>query len=597
MTIRFHHLEKVTVAGVMLASSALGQTPASTINPGTPWPATDALGRSLPIAQEPAAIRPERCVGIFYFLWHDQPWNSQQIVHPPNDLAKILPQDPDILNKPDSPLWGVPGDPYYWGEPLYGYYNISDPWVLRRHANLLADAGIDTVIFDTTNRATYRAEYMKLCEVWTQVRKEGGRTPRICFMVNTQAGDTAKEIHKDLYQPGLYKDLWFTWQDKPLLICDPAEATPELKEFFTLCKAHWPFELVNTQNAWHWEATYPQVYSYDQDPARPEQVNVAVAQNLRISDGKVTNMSEGDARGRSFHNGKRDTSPGAVNQGHNFEEQWQRAHELNPPFVMVTGWNEWIAGKFSRPGRPVVFVDQYDQEHSRDIEPVTGLHNDNYYYQLVANVRRYKGHPPVPVVTPEKTIDPAAGFDQWQDVGPEFTDHSFDNGPRDFGQGARKYQNKSGRNDIVAAKAARDSNNLYFQVRTREVLTPMTDPNWMWLLIDADRNPKTGWEGYDFIVNRTIEGGESWLEKNTGGWNWKKTGKVRIQITGKNLMLPIPRESLGLKSSADLNFKWWDNPQKPGDIMDSYLSGDAAPDGRFSYFYTGGSSATASQNK
>ena len=573
-------------------STALAQTPAASINPGTPWPATDGLGRSLPTAQSPAGILPERCVGIFYFLWHDQSWNAQQLARPPNDLAKILSMDPDILSKPDSPLWGAPGDPYYWGEPLYGYYNISDPWVLRRHANLLADAGIDTVIFDTTNRATYRAEYMKLCEVWTQVRKEGGRTPRICFMVNTQAGETANEIYQDLYRPGLYKDLWFTWHGKPLMICDPAEASPELRDFFTLRKAHWPFEQVNTQNAWHWEATHPQVYSYDQDPARPEQVNVAVAQNLRISDGKVTNMSEGDARGRSFHAGKRDTSPGAVNQGHNFEEQWQRAHELNPPFVMVTGWNEWIAGKFSRPDRPVVFVDQYDQEHSRDIEPVTGLHNDNYYYQLVANVRRYKGHPALPTATPEKTIDLAAGFSQWQDVGPEFTDHAFDNGPRDFGQGARKYQNKSGRNDIVSAKVAHDSTNLYFQVRTRDALTPASDPNWMWLLIDADQDPKTGWEGYDFIVNRTIEGRESWLEQNTGGWNWKKTAKLQIRITGNELMLTIPRDAIGRANRAELNFKWWDNPQKPGDIMDTYLSGDAAPDGRFNFCYLSGAPAT-----
>lgn len=601
MKTSLHYSNKTVTAisSILLGLIPLGSAApsASYQNPGTPWPATDGLGRSLPTALKSGGILPERCVGIFYFLWHDQPWNAQKIERPPNDLAKILPQDPDILNKPDSPLWGAPGDPYYWGEPLYGYYHIADPWVLRRHANLLADAGIDTVIFDTTNRATYRKEYMKLCEVWTQIRKEGGRTPRICFMVNTQAGETAKEIYRDLYQPGLYKDLWFTWQEKPLMICDPAEATPELREFFTLRKAHWPFELVNTKNAWHWEATYPQVYSYDRDPARPEQVNVAVAQNLRISDGKVTNMSEGDARGRSFRNGKRDTSPGAVNQGHNFEEQWQRAHELNPPFVMVTGWNEWIAGKFSRPGRPVVFVDQYDQEHSRDIEPVTGLHNDNYYYQLVANVRRYKGQPALPVATQEKTIDLTAGFAQWQDVGPEFTDHAFDNGPRDFGQGARKYQNKSGRNDITSAKVARDSTNLYFQARTRDALTPVSDPNWMWLLIDADQNPKTGWEGYDFIVNRTIDSGESWVEQNTGGWNWKKIAKIRIQIAGNDLMLTVPRTALGLANRADLNFKWWDNPQKPGDIMDSYLSGDAAPDGRFNYCYTSGAPATTSSIK
>ena len=77
---------------------------------------------------------------------------------------------------------------------------------------------------------------------------------------------------------------------------------------------------------------------------------MAVAQNLRESDGMVTNMSEGNARGRSFHKGKKDTSPGAVERGYNFQEQWDRALKLDPPFVMVTGWNEWTAGHFSRPG-------------------------------------------------------------------------------------------------------------------------------------------------------------------------------------------------------------------------------------------------------
>ena len=63
---------------------------------------------------------------------------------------------PDAARKhPDSPLWGPTALYHYWGEPLYGYYLSDDPWVLRRHAQLLADAGIDTLIFDTTNAATY----------------------------------------------------------------------------------------------------------------------------------------------------------------------------------------------------------------------------------------------------------------------------------------------------------------------------------------------------------------------------------------------------------------------------------------------------------
>jgi hypothetical protein len=548
------------------------------------WVATDALTRSLPSAEEVRPPRSERTVGIFYFLTH-RPRGDKL----PNNIAEILPQDPDILTKPNSPLWGTGGS-YYWAKPLYGYYDSRDPWVLRRHANLLSDAGIDTVIFDTTNRITYRDVYMKLCEVWTQVRKEGGRTPQICFMVNTRAGEAAQEIYNDLYKPGLHKDLWFQWQGKPLMICDPAEASPELKEFFTLRKAHWPFELVNTHNAWHWEATYPQVYSYDADPTKPEQVNVAVAQNLRVSDGKVTNMSERNGRGRSFHDGKLETSADAVNQGYNFQEQWKRAHDLAPPFVMVTGWNEWTAGKYSRPGRPVVFVDQFDQEYSRDIEPVSGLHRDNYYYQLVANVRRYKGAQVIPTASGSKTVDVMGEFGQWEDVAPSFSDHLFDNDHRDFGSGTVHYENKSGRNDLVTMKVARDDQTVYFYAKSRKSLTPSSDPNWMLLLIDSDSNKETGWEGYDFIVNRTHEDGETWLEQNAGGWNWKRVTKLQSKVQGDELMIAVPRSAIGIagKEPLQLDFKWWDNAQNPSDIMDTYLGGDVAPEGRFNYRYTAG---------
>ena len=557
-------------------------TPPAAINPGTPWPATDALGRTLPTAPSTEGIRTNRCVGIFYFLTHARSGGDL-----PKNIATILAQDPDILKKPDSPLWGPRGAPYYWGEPLFGYYHSMDPWVLRRHASLLADAGIDTVIFDTTNRRTYREVYLKICEVWTQVRREGGRTPQVCFMVNTKAGETAQELYQDFYQPALYPELLFRWQGKPLLICDPKEASPEVAKFFTLRKAHWPFTLVNTHNEWHWESTYPQVFSYDTDLAHPEQVNVAVAQNLRASDGKVTNMSQGNARGRSFHNGKKDPAPGAVNHGYNFAEQWQRALELAPPFVMVTGWNEWTAGKYSRPNLPVVFVDQFDQEFSRDIEPVKGLHDDNYYYQLVEGVRRYKGCPALPVATAAKSIGLAAGFDQWRDVGPEFTDHAFDNDHREFGQGAKHYTNASGRNDLIAMKVARDATNIYFFARTRQPISPPIDPNWMLLLIDTDQNRATGWEGYDWIINRTMDGQESWLERNAGGWEWEKVTKVSFKVEGNELMLAVPRAALGLADgdAVAFDFKWWDHPQKPGDIMDTYLSGDAAPDGRFNFRY------------
>lgn len=574
---------------VILPALFTGSSFAGTI-PGNPWPATDALGRKLPAPEEVGPPRSDRFIGIFYFLWLNNPHIKRTNGEGPYDVSKILAEDPDALKKPDSPLWGKIGMSHYWGEPLYGYYFSSDPWVLRRHAHLLADAGIDTLIFDATNAVTYRDVYMKLCEVFAQVRKEGGLTPQFAFMVNTEAGKTAQQIYNDLYKPGLYRELWFRWQGKPLMICDPKEAGPELKQFFTLRKAHWPFEMIDTPYAWHWEATYPQPYGYTDDPKKPEQVNVSVAQNLRAADGKVTNMSNLDARGRSFHDGKMDTAPGAINRGLNFQEQWKRAYELQSPFVMVTGWNEWIAGRWGDPKGPVIFVDQFTEEYSRDIEPMKGGHGDNYYWQLIANVRRYKGVAPLPNASPPVTIRINAGFEQWRDVAPEYRDHLGETAPRDFqGAAGLRYTNRTGRNDLAVFKVARDADNVYFYARTREPLTPRTGSNWMWLLIDADSNPKTGWEGYDFIVNRSIEDdGATWLEKNEGGWQWKKTAKLTCRAAGQELHLSIPRSALNLphgKSAFSLDFKWADNLQKPGDILDFYVSGDVAPEGRFMYRY------------
>lgn len=576
-------------AAALFGAILIDQGPSSGQSPGVPWPATDALGRRLP---EPAAAGPPRAnrtVGIFYFLWHNNREGKSPHWQGPYDIDRILARDPNAINNPASPLWGPIGMYHYWGEPLYGYYLSDDPWVLRRHAHLLADAGVDTLIFDTTNAVTYKEVYMRLCEVFQQVRKEGGITPQICFMVNTAAGKTAQQIYEDLYKPGLYPELWFRWDGKPLMICDPKEASAELRDFFTLRRAHWPFTMVNTENAWHWEATYPQPYGYTSDPNKPEMVNVSVAQNLRVSDGKVTNMSSGDARGRGFHDGTANRSINAINRGMNFEEQWKRVYELDPPFVMITGWNEWIAGRWGEPNGPLVFVDQFTQEYSRDIEPANCTHADNFYWQMVSHIRRYKGAPAIPSPSSPRTIRIDRAFSQWKDVAPRYLDHIRETDPRDHeGAGGTHYVNRTGRNDIVELKVARDRTNVYFYVRTREPLTPRSGSNWMWLLLHITGRGGTSWEGYHYIVNRSVEpDGSTWLEASEGGWKWRRLAKVRLRAFGAELHLAIPRRALGLPPGTGLNieFKWADNMQRPGDILDFYLSGDVAPEGRLRYAY------------
>ena len=95
--------------------------------------------------------------------------------------------------------------------------------------------------------------------------------------------------------------------------------------------------------------------------------------------------------GHGFNN-----DPNAIDRGLNFQEQWDHALKMDPELIFITGWNEWIAGRYKNwQGTENAFVDQCDKEYSRDIEPMKGGFADNYYYQLVANIRRYKGvrHP------------------------------------------------------------------------------------------------------------------------------------------------------------------------------------------------------------
>ncbi|MCX7007678.1 MAG: hypothetical protein NTY53_10605 [Kiritimatiellaeota bacterium] len=125
-------------------------------------------------ARPRGAPKPNRTVGIFYFLWH-----QSFAKYGPFDVSKILAAHPDALLKPEGAGWGPPGVPHYWGEPLFGYYRNDDAWVLRKHAQMLANAGVDTLIFDTTNAQIYRDEFLKLCEVFAQARRDGVRAPQI----------------------------------------------------------------------------------------------------------------------------------------------------------------------------------------------------------------------------------------------------------------------------------------------------------------------------------------------------------------------------------------------------------------------------------
>ena len=357
---RFHRQRVRWLGGLGLFPAGMGTIHLGRAeNPGVPWPVPMRC-IATPLAREVGFAPNGPVVGMFYSLARRAPCKPARrrlLRHHPHPRA-----DPTHGTNRSRRL---AIDAHIGGNRSTVIIAVMTRG-LRRHAQPLADAGVDTLIFDTTNAQTYPAAYRALCAVFRCVRQAGGRTPQIAFMVNTRAGETAQQIYDDLYRPGEYAELWFRWQGKPLMICDPAAASAELKEFFTLRRAHWPFTLVNTPYAWHWEAIYPQPYGYTEDPAKPEQLTVSVAQNLRQKMARSPYEFRRGADG--FPPGPRGNRSGAVNHGYNFE-QWQHALALTPPFVMVTGWNEWIAGRWGKWDGPLTFVDQFDQENSRDIEP------------------------------------------------------------------------------------------------------------------------------------------------------------------------------------------------------------------------------------
>jgi len=364
------------------------------------------------------------------------------------------------------------------------------------------------------------------------------------------------------------------------------------------------------KDKWPWVDHYPQAIGWHDNPQEKEMVPVAVAQH------PLSNI------GRSFHHynqpetDKYDLTP-FTDQGLCFEEQWSRALEVDPEFVFVTGWNEWSAGaqvmgedvnksllkwcfypgaqlgkggKVLKPGDHY-FIDQYNQEFSRDIEPMTGGHTDNYYYQLMANIRKYKGMEKPASVGSPVSINIKGNFNQWNQVETAFYDHIGDKEHRNSpGQGqAGPYVNKTGRNDLVTMKVTYNASAVYFYAETANTLTPSTDPNWMLLFIDADQNKETGWEGYDFVVNAKVSDRKTTtLSSLNEDGSLGKSIPISYQVDKNKLMIKVQRTDLNQNKKLAFDFHWADNIQKIGDITEFFLNGDNAPERRANYrFQTG----------
>lgn len=534
-------------------------------------------------------------VGLFYSMWLGQHKSQQTAIYNITSLESTEEGRQHLYTTEDSDYSRM-NEFHFWGEPLYGYYNTRDPWVLTRHMELFRAAGIDYICIDMTNRVVYQDSITTLLDLLNTWYQEGKNIPKVIFYTNSYSGDTVRDLYYKFYQFDKYSNLWFAPNGKPLIIgvtvdnngaSDQTKYYPgwdnfvdeEMCEFFDVKESEWPNGNHNNNSIPWMSWDYPQrIHSGS--------IAVPVAQHShsRIS------VSYKDPECSRGYNNKTGHVEGDIDEGLSFQQMWDTA--LNPAYnvtnALVCSFNEWMAIKSFVGTDSWQMVDVYNYEFSRDIEMMKGGYNDNYLLQLIKNVRDYKYEPFVKYKKSAYNIDIKNGVSPLWKVIKGYADFTHDAINRDF-EGAvngLRYTDNSARNDISIAKVAHSASNLYFYIECLDDITTRdnNDLNFMNVFIKT-KDSENNFMGFNYVINRSANGDKASIERCDGGYNFTKVGDADIAINRNVMQLAIPLSLIEANETADVEFKIADNITHPEDVMDYYISGDSMPIGRLHYGY------------
>ena len=200
--------------------------------------AVDPAGKE--IAFDYRAPRDKK-VGIFYFIWlgahgYDTGDYFGGDIIPPKATDTRSPYDISELEKGHSDPADIPFGPggamHHWGKPYLDYYVSNDTWVIRRHAQMLSEAGVDVIFIDVTNGYAYLPVVRTLCDVYNQMLREGNPRPKISFILNTNPAPVVQEL-LTLYGNSDYDRLWYELDGKPLLLAPPGDYGAGVSERLT----------------------------------------------------------------------------------------------------------------------------------------------------------------------------------------------------------------------------------------------------------------------------------------------------------------------------------------------------------------------------
>ncbi len=317
-----------------------------------PWAALCALcvlgGVSAAVAQTayPPTPPPERLVGIAYSTWH-------QNTH-----------------------WGDGKNT--WGTPLLGDYASDDRKVIRRHAQWLADAGVDFVWEDWSNDIDYHYDPTRkrpdfdmiegatftLFDEFARMRAAGQKTPEISIFAGVTGAPEAAadgrlqrkadQIWDQFVANPVYRPLVQMYLGKPLLVVyvntpspfqsgvpawnDPRFTVRWMTGYVSEQSSLRTADRVSKFGYWAWEDRGPQTYAVHD--GHPEAMVVLAA-----------TRPQGEPGDKYY-------IPAVPrDNGATFRREWARAVEIGPKFALVVSWNEWSRGEQPSP------------EVSKDIEP------------------------------------------------------------------------------------------------------------------------------------------------------------------------------------------------------------------------------------
>ena len=574
-------MKKLIAIAMLAAASAAGAVECANL---ANYAGRDHLGRELVSVAE-AGGEKGRQVGLFYYLWH-----GQHGTQGPYDISKMEAIDPKVMEKPDSPLWPDPSHTpmLHWGEPLFGYYLSTDEWVLRRHVQMFIDAGIDVLYFDTTNGYHYREVTEKLFAIMQEFHYKGYKVPKFFYyMAPARRGcgtSNVRDVWDNYYSTGRFRDLWFEWDGKPLIVTHPDRPYPQaLLDTFTFRRPTWGTPSV--PDTWYWGGMPTQNVAVASSgrremlPVTVQTPHVGMDAPIPKLRGAGLGCSEAywgaPIQGRSWRNGRRDVSQRAVEKGLFFQDQidWALAEERDDiPLALVCQWNEWLVPFLTRKTNDLYAMphwirlqDEYNIEYSRDIEPMKDGYRDAYLFQLMNFVRRWKGLPePAKGNRRYPAMSPAdAG---WNSVSPVFKEMTGDCAPRNHPgyDACGVYTNGTAVNEFASLRVAVGEDGVIrFHAETVKPVQ-IVDEKSMNLFLRIDGRPVDAM-GYTHCL--TPNGATS-------------------EADGKCFVYSVRADELGIDISTpfSIEFKWSDNRQSD-DPMDFYVNGDAAPRGRLNWLF------------